>query len=237
LGLHRGDRHARHPHDPIGRIREISAPEDHPRASGRVAALLRLAHQHGALTRGRQAQHLPRYLLRALLDHDERQLLHARADVLHHGDGRGPDPLLGRLPLRAQPARNEVDGGSAPEPGGPDQDSLGQLQAAVEDVAHFLLFTSFHGSFTAVPTVSISTLASLPPTLRTSRRYSFCTMSRVTGSTEIGPRGLFGSLKFFRSSMVRSGSILPFCSFTTYRMAAMPSQPPTATKLGVSLAP
>jgi len=51
LGLHRGDRHARHPHDPIGRIREASAPEDHPRASGRVAALLRLAHRHGALAR------------------------------------------------------------------------------------------------------------------------------------------------------------------------------------------
>src|SRR6266852_6075829 len=47
---------------------------------------------------------------------------------------------------------------------------LGRLQPTV-----YFLLSSFHGSFTAVPTVSISTLASLPPTLRTSRRYSFCT--------------------------------------------------------------
>jgi len=41
------------PHDPIGRIEKHPTPEDHPRASGRVAALLRLAHRHGALARGR----------------------------------------------------------------------------------------------------------------------------------------------------------------------------------------
>src|SRR5258708_38519196 len=77
----------------------------------------------------------------------------------------------------------------------------GQETSAMHRSAPRLLYcdyffcSSFHGSLTAVPTVSISTLASLPPTLRTSRRYSFCTMSRVAGSIEIGPRGLFECLK------------------------------------------
>src|SRR5712692_4561224 len=46
VGLYGGDRHARHPHDPVGRIRQIPAPEDHPRAPRRIAAVLGLAHQH-----------------------------------------------------------------------------------------------------------------------------------------------------------------------------------------------
>ncbi len=79
----------------------------------------------------------------AFLDHHERQLLHPGADVLHHGNGRRPDTVLGGLPLRAQPARNEVDGGSAAQPRGPDEDPLGQLQAAAEDVAR----CRFCGSF------------------------------------------------------------------------------------------
>ena len=33
--------------------------------------------------------------------------------VLHHGDGRRPDPVLGRLPLRPQSAGDEMDGGPA----------------------------------------------------------------------------------------------------------------------------
>src|SRR4029077_20653864 len=41
-------------------------------------------------------------------------------------------------------------------------------------VTSVLLFNSFQGPLPAVPRVSISTLASLPPTLRTSRRYSGC---------------------------------------------------------------
>src|SRR5438270_177545 len=40
---------------------------------------------------------------------------------------------------------------------------------------HFFFCISFQGSLTAVATVSSSTLASWPFTLRTSRRYSFCT--------------------------------------------------------------
>jgi len=83
---------------------------------------------------GRQAQHLPRHLLRALLDHHEWQLLHARADVLHHGDGRGPDPLLGGLSLRSESARNEMDGGPALEPRGPEENPLRQREAAVAHV-------------------------------------------------------------------------------------------------------
>src|SRR5205085_3267847 len=39
---------------------------------------------------------------------------------------------------------------------------------------HFFFCISFQGSLTAVATVSSSTLASWPFTLRTSRRYSFC---------------------------------------------------------------
>src|SRR5258705_223562 len=48
---------------------------------------------------------------------------------------------------------------------------------------YFLLFISFQGSFTAlIVSLSISTFAVTPPTLRPSRMYSFCTMSRVCGS-------------------------------------------------------
>jgi len=39
----------------------------------------------------------------ALLDHHERQLLHARADVLHHGDGRRPDTVLVDYPFVPNP--------------------------------------------------------------------------------------------------------------------------------------
>jgi len=69
----------------------------------------------------------------------------------------------------------------------------------------YFLVDSFHGLH-RVPTFRSRTLASLPPPCALSRRYSFWHDVAVAGSTEIGPRGLFGSLKFLSSSMVRSGS-------------------------------
>jgi len=73
--------------------------EGHPRASGRVAALLRVAHQHGALARGRQTQPRSATPSASISGSPRAATSPPRADVLHHGDGRGSDPLLGGLPV------------------------------------------------------------------------------------------------------------------------------------------
>ena len=39
----------------------------------------------------------------------------------------------------------------------------------------------------------------------------------------IGPRGLASSFQPFSSSIVLSGSILPFCAMMAWKIAAMPS--------------
>jgi len=64
---------------------------------------------------------------------------------------------------------------------------------------------------TAVPTVSISTLASLPPTLRTRADTRLHDVARRRVDRDRPARAV-RVLEFFRSSMVRSGSSLPFCS-------------------------
>ena len=69
------------------------------------------------------------------------------------------------------------------------------------------------------------------PTFLTSRIYSFCTMSRVSGSIMIGPRGL-SCFQPLSSDIVLSGSILPFCALITSKIAAIPSQPPSDRKSG-----
>ena len=80
-------------------------------------------------------------------------------------------------------------------------------------MAFFFFCSSFQGSLTAVANVSISTLASWPPTLRTSRRYSFWMMSRVSGSIEIGPRGLSHAMPFMAARSL-SPSVAPLVFFS-----------------------
>ena len=82
-------------------------------------------------------------------------------------------------------------------------------------MSYFFFCSSFQGSFTAVPSVSSSTLASWPPTLRTSRRYSGWMMSRVSGSIEIGPRGLSHFMPFMaliRASPSVAPAGMPHCT-------------------------
>src|SRR5688500_20387744 len=62
-------------------------------------------------------------------------------------------------------------------------------------------------------------------------------MSRVSGSIEIGPRGLFGFFQPLKISIVLSGSSLPFCCLIASKLSAVPSHEPTERKLGVPLAP
>jgi len=95
------------------------------------------------LSRGGQPKPFPRDLQPAFLDHHERQLLHPGADVLHHGNGRRPDTVLGGLPLRAQPARNEVDGGILPPSSRTGRRSSRQLQAAAERCSALPLLRQF----------------------------------------------------------------------------------------------
>ena len=64
------------------------------------------ASQRRNARRRRRADRVPRRLLRALLHHHERQLLALRPPLLDHGDGRRPDPVLGRLALYRERPRN-----------------------------------------------------------------------------------------------------------------------------------
>ena len=108
LGLYGRDRDPGHPDGLERRVRHLSAAEDHPGPSGRGAAVPAVAHQHGAGARRRRPDLVPRHLLRAFLDHDQRLLLRPGAAVLRPGDGRRPHPVLGRLPVRRErrPAPN-----------------------------------------------------------------------------------------------------------------------------------
>ncbi len=108
------------------------------------------------------------------------------------------------------------------------------LRGRLHDVYFWL--NSFQGSLT-IGMVSISTFWTMPLTLRVSRTYSFCTTSRVRGSISTGPRGLFGFFHPRSSSMVFSGSILPFCAATTSQIACIASQAPTEMKLGHAFGP
>src|SRR5215475_234989 len=75
----------------------------------------------------------------------------------------------------------------APAPG-PDGPDLPQNREAKVSVGYFLA-AALIGSLMESK-VANSTLYSSPPTFSTLRIYTFCTMSRVSGSIEIGPRGL-----------------------------------------------
>jgi 2,3-dihydroxybenzoate decarboxylase len=88
----------------------------------------------GAVARRQPAVGVPRYVLRALLYHDQRQLLRSGAALLHPGDGRRPHPVLGRLPVRGQPSRRQVDGRAVAVGRGQGEDPQRQLQAAAQDV-------------------------------------------------------------------------------------------------------
>jgi hypothetical protein len=101
--------------------------------------------------------------------------------------------------------------------------------------AHGPIFCSLQASFT--PSILPITFWKTRPSFMTaSDRYSFITMSRVTGSIMIGPRGLLNFQPFSASSAL-SVSTLPLRVWTTWTMAAMPSYPPTAMKSGVEPAP
>ena len=101
---------------------ETATPGDPPGAERRVRQAIRslkivLGHlgetlpflvwriDHGARAPGRERQaELPRRLLQALLDHDQRQLLQPGAVVLRDGDGHRPHPVRGRLAVRREHA-------------------------------------------------------------------------------------------------------------------------------------
>ena len=61
-----------------------------------------------------------------------------------------------------------------------------------------------------------STLRSSPLAFSTLRRYTVWTMSRVSGSIMIGPRGLVNDMPL-KISIALSASILPLPSFCTTR--------------------
>ena len=79
---------------------------------------------------GQGRQELPRYLLRALLHHDQRLLLRSGVAVLRDGDGDRSHPVLGRLSVCRQPAGNEMDGNPAALRGGQGEAVERQCQAA-----------------------------------------------------------------------------------------------------------
>ena len=66
---------------------------------------------------------------------------------------------------------------------------------------------------------------------------SFWSMSRVSASIEIGPRGLSLKVQPRRTAIALSPSILPSSSRITVAIAAIPSQPWTPMKSGVVSAP
>ena len=82
-----------------------------------------------------ERENLPRHLLRAFLDHDERLLLRPGAGVLHDGDGHRPHPLFGRLPVHGQPARREMDRDPAALRRGPGEIAERQRPAPAQAVA------------------------------------------------------------------------------------------------------
>jgi hypothetical protein len=104
------------------------------RASRRDAAVPGLAHRSRAGAAGRQADQLPRRVLQQLLDHHERQLLQSGAAVLHDGDGHRPDPVRGRLAVRAQRAGDALDGDGAVVRRGQGEGHERQHEASAEDV-------------------------------------------------------------------------------------------------------
>src|ERR1051326_7893692 len=142
LGLRRRDRDAGDPHGAVGHVRSLSAAEDHPRAPGRGAAVLTLAHRHGPRAPEQPRLVLPRHFPRPLLDHYQRQFLDRGAAVLGARDGRGPDPVLGGLPFRAQPAGRQVDAGHPVRPGGPRENLRRQRAAPAPDVASGIDFAT-----------------------------------------------------------------------------------------------
>ncbi len=77
---------------------------------------------------------VPRAVQPALLHHDQRELLNAGVALLDDGARRRPDPLLGRLAIRAERAGNEVDERAAALGRGQDQDLERERQATTEDV-------------------------------------------------------------------------------------------------------
>src|SRR5262245_5946981 len=83
------------------------------------------------------------------------------------------------------------------------------------------IFCSLQASLT--PSILPMTFWSTRPSFMTaSDRYSFITISRVTGSIDIGPRGL-ANFQPLSASSAASVSILPLSAWTTWTIAAMPS--------------
>src|SRR5260370_33702694 len=62
----------------------------------------------------------------------------------------------------------------------------------------------------------------------------FCRMSRVAGSTEIGPRGLLAVFQLDRNLIASSPVNLPLVSLIRSNTADMPSQPCTDRKSGMA---
>ena len=79
-------------------------------------------------------QDLPRDLLRAFLDYDERLLLRPGAAVLHDGDGHRPHPVLGRLPVHGKRARRRVDKDPAAQRRGPAEAAERQRPPTAETI-------------------------------------------------------------------------------------------------------
>jgi len=86
---------------------------------------------------------------------------------------------------------------------------------------HGATFSALQGSLTF--SIVASTFWNRRPSfMTTSDRYSFMTMSRVSGSIMIGPRGLtvFHPLS---AASAASDSTLPLVACTAWTIAAMPS--------------
>src|ERR1051325_6636605 len=131
LGFRPGNRGARAKADGVGPVRRPPAPQDHPRAPGRGAALRHLARRPpqrldeaaAALPGEEEAR---RVLPGKLLSHGVGQLPHPEPARRHARDRRRPDPLLHRLAIREHRPRGEVVRRRADQRGRPPQDRARQ---------------------------------------------------------------------------------------------------------------
>src|SRR5262249_60105388 len=102
-----------------------------------------------------------------------------------------------------------------------DVGDRGEVLGQLGHLAQGPIFCSLQASLT--PSIEpITFCETLPSFITTSERYSFITMSRVTGSIVMGPRGLLNFQPLSASSAL-SVSILPLSAWTTWTIAAMPS--------------
>src|SRR5205085_12656950 len=116
------------------------------------------------------------------------------------------------------------------EPGG---EQAARIDRAGSD-HYFGGFSCFHGSLT-IGIVAISILTSLPSCFSTRRIYTFWTMSRVSGSIMIGPRGLSRFFPPFKNAIASSAVNFPCVALTRSKTATIPSQALTDRKLGIAV--